>query len=158
MAAKRTPDTFPLAAPTGKPMQIGLLLRTPYLASEHEIDRRLRLGRFRDIRPAHYVVFQVLSQTGSRLTELAAKANMTKQSMQYLVDDLEAAGYLKRSPDPADSRAQIIQGTAKAARLYEAVEQMIGDIEADWAARMGKADFAELKRLLGHLNLCLKGA
>src|SRR5690349_3257528 len=102
------------------PPSLKQLLRLPSLAAEQELDRRLRQGRFDDVRPAHYVVFQVLSKTGDRLTELAAKANMTKQSMQYLVDHLAAAGYLRKTPDPADSRAQIIHATDRAHRLTAA--------------------------------------
>ena len=139
------------------PPSLKQLLRLPSLAAEQELDRRLRQGRFNDVRPAHYVVFQVLSKTGDRLTELAAKANMTKQSMQYLVDHLAAAGYLRKTPDPADSRAQIIHATDRAHRLTVAIAKTTDDIESDWAARMGKGDFATLKRLLTHLNQSLKG-
>ncbi len=136
---------------------LGQLLRAASLAAEHELDRRLRQGKFSDVRPAHYVVFQVISGTGDRLTDLAAKANMTKQSMQYLVDHLEAAGYLRKTPDPADNRGKIIHATDRARRLSETIAKLIADIENDWAARLGKADFAELKNLLVRLNISLKG-
>jgi DNA-binding MarR family transcriptional regulator len=140
------------------PQPLGQLLRTPHQAFEQELERRLRQGRFRDIRTAHLAVFDVLPATGARLTELAAKANMTKQSMQYLVDHLAAAGYLRRTPDPTDSRAQILHGTDRARRLCETLAKLVDDIEIDWAARVGKSDFASLKRLLGQLNHGLKGA
>jgi DNA-binding MarR family transcriptional regulator len=139
------------------PHTLGQLLRAVSLAAEQEVDRRLRQRKFSDVRPAHYVVFQVLSKTGDRLTELAAKANITKQSMQYLVDHLEAAGYLRKTPDPADNRAQIIHATDRAQRLRDAMTKTVGDIEKDWAARMGHGGFATLKRLLGQLDDALKG-
>jgi DNA-binding MarR family transcriptional regulator len=136
---------------------LGQLLRAASLAAEHELDRRLRQGKFADIRPAHLVVFQVISKTGDRLTDLASKANMTKQSMQYLVDHLEAAGYLRKTPDSADHRAQTILATDRARRLSETIGRIIADIENDWAARLGKGDFADLKNLLVRLNISLKG-
>jgi DNA-binding MarR family transcriptional regulator len=140
------------------PKPLGQLLHAAAVAAEHELDRRLRQGKFGDIRPAHYVVFQVLSKTGDRLTELAAKANMTKQSMQYLVDHLEAAGYLQKSPDAGDKRSQIIHATDRARRLGEMIAKITADIETDWAARMGQGDFGTLKRLLARLHHSLKGA
>jgi DNA-binding MarR family transcriptional regulator len=140
------------------PQPLVQLLRTPHQAFEQELQRRMRQGKYRDVRTAHLAVFDVLPVTGARLTELAAKANMTKQSMQYLVDHLVEAGYLRRTPDPADSRAQILHGTDRARRLRETLAKLIDDIDADWAARVGKADFASLKRLLGQLNHGLRGA
>jgi DNA-binding MarR family transcriptional regulator len=137
---------------------LGQLLRAASLAAEHELDRRLRQGKFSDVRPAHYVVFPMLSKTGDRLTDLAGKANMTKQSMQYLVDHLEAAGYLRKTPDPADNRAQIIHATDRARRLSDAMIRIVTDIEKDWEARLGNGDFLQLKRLLGNLNSRLKGS
>ena len=46
--------------------------------------------------------------SGIRLTELAARANMTKQAMAELVAEIERRGYLQRTTDPADRRAKII--------------------------------------------------
>lgn len=48
---------------------------------------------------------------GIRLTELAARANMTKQAMAELVAEIERRGYLQRTTDPADRRAKIIKFT-----------------------------------------------
>ena len=49
--------------------------------------------------------------SGIRLTELAARANMTKQAMAELVAEIERRGYLRRTTDPADRRAKIIEFT-----------------------------------------------
>jgi len=45
---------------------------------------------------------------GSRLTELAARAGMTKQAMGDLVDQCTAWGLVQREPDPLDARAKRI--------------------------------------------------
>src|SRR4029453_982895 len=88
---------------------------------------------------------------GSRLTELAERAGMTKQSMGYLVDYLEEHGYLLRVPDPQDQRAQVIRVTPRAKKLDEAVEAVLEELHADWAAKLGRARFRQLRDLLGEL-------
>ena len=126
-------------------------MKLPYVALERYTDRRLAEMGFGDVRPAHYAVFQVLNPQGSRLTELAGRAGMTKQSMGYLVDYLEKHGYLQRVRDPLDQRAQIIRVTPKARKLDEAVERAIDELHDAWAARMGKARVRQLRTLLGDL-------
>src|SRR5919201_6569095 len=68
-------------------------------------------------------------RTGTRLTDLAERARMTKQGMMLLVDDLESRGLVRRVPDPEDSRAKIVRLTtrgrtyvAEARRALQAVE------------------------------------
>jgi DNA-binding MarR family transcriptional regulator len=141
----------PIYPLSGRPMQMGLLLKLPYVALERYLDRRLRELGFADVRPAHYAVFQALMPEGSRLTELAERAGMTKQSMGYLVDHLEKQGYLQRVPDPTDQRAQTIRVTHKAKKLDEAVEAVLEEMHDAWARRLGKAKFRQLRGLLGDL-------
>jgi len=85
---------------------------------------------------------------GIRLTMLADAALMTKQSMGYLVDDLEALGYVERAPDPTDRRAKVVRLTARGRAVEETVRQVIQQIEADWAARLGQEEYQHLTRLL----------
>ena len=49
-----------------------------------------------------------IAEHGSRLTELAEQAQITKQSAGFLVDQLERAGLVERAPDPADARARLV--------------------------------------------------
>ena len=146
----------PIYPLSGRPMQMGLLLKLPYLAMEQYLTRRLHELGFEEVRPAHFAVFQVMSPQGSRLTELAQRAGMTKQSMGYLVDHLEQHGYLEREADPADSRAQIIRITPKSKKLDAAVEAALEELHDAWAARIGKAKFKQLRGLLGDLVNALR--
>ncbi len=85
---------------------------------------------------------------GIRLTALAEPALLTKQSMGYLVDDLEAHGYVERVPDPTDRRAKVVRLTARGREVEETVRAVIHQLEAEWAARLGEDDYAHLLRLL----------
>lgn len=49
-----------------------------------------------------------LTREGLRLSELAERLGITKQSVGQLVDDLEAEGYVVRIPDPTDGRAKLV--------------------------------------------------
>jgi DNA-binding MarR family transcriptional regulator len=85
---------------------IGALLRIPREAALRQTLDGLAASGYDDIRPAHFTVFQHMPPEGIRLTTLADAALMTKQSMGYLVDELEGRGYVERAADPADRRAR----------------------------------------------------
>lgn len=71
-------------------------------------------------RSGHAVIALTIDRrTGTRLTELAERAHMTKQGMMLLVDDLEGRGFLRRVADPEDARAKIVRLTTKG-RTYVA--------------------------------------
>jgi DNA-binding MarR family transcriptional regulator len=127
---------------------IGALLRIPREATVRRVLAGLAAAGFGDVRPAHFTVFQHMPPEGIRLTALAEEALLTKQSMGYLVDDLEALGYVERVPDPADRRAKVVRLTARGRAVEETVRATIREIEADWAARLGQEEYEHLTRLL----------
>lgn len=130
---------------------VGALLRIPREAATRRVLAGLAAAGFGDVRPAHFTVFQHMPPEGIRLTELADAALLTKQSMGYLVDDLEALGYLERIADPADRRAKVVRMTAKGREVESTVRNTIREIEADWARRMGNEDYQRLLQLLREL-------
>lgn len=127
---------------------IGALLRIPREAALRLVLAGLEAAGFGDVRPATFTVFQHMPPKGIRLTKLADAALMTKQSMGYLVDDLEAQGYVERVPDPADRRAKIVRLTARGQEVERTVREVIQQIEALWAARMGESEYRRLVQLL----------
>lgn len=58
------------------------------------------------ISAAHVHITRHLSLQGSRLTELAQAAGMSKQAMGNLVNQCEAWGLVKRASDSRDGRAR----------------------------------------------------
>lgn len=76
---------------------------------------------------AHLHITRHLDLEGTRLTDLARKAGMTKQAMGTLVDQCEAWGMVQRTPDPSDARARRVAftsvGLAWLAAYQSAVEQ-----------------------------------
>jgi DNA-binding MarR family transcriptional regulator len=131
---------------------LGILLRDPF----QEVVRRVSVGLadagFDDLRPAHTVVFQHIEAGGSRLTDLAERAQITKQSMGYLIDYLERRGYLERRPDPNDRRAALISLTERGWEQVRAALAIIATVEEEWAGRLGRPRMQELRELLGDLR------
>lgn len=135
---------------------IGALLRIPREAALRAVVAGLESAGFGDVRPAHFTVFQHLPVAGMRLTALAEEALLTKQTMGYLVDDLEALGYVERVPDPADRRAKLIRLTPSGRQVDETVRGVIWRLEEEWATRMGEKNYQTLERLLRDLIAILE--
>ncbi len=130
---------------------IGALLRIPFQAVVARIYEGLMVAGYTDIGPSHYVVFQHLPPEGMRLTELAEQAQITKQSMNYLIDYLQECGYVERAPDPADRRAKLVRYTERGRALDRTARQIVKQIEGDWAAHLGEQKMRQLRRLLQEL-------
>jgi DNA-binding MarR family transcriptional regulator len=99
-----------------------------------------------DLRPGHGCVFgNIDPEGGSRLTELAERANMTKQSVGEFASDLEQLGYVERVPDPNDGRAKIIRLTDQGRRAYWIGRQLIDELEREWGERYGNERIVALR-------------
>jgi DNA-binding MarR family transcriptional regulator len=102
-------------------------------------------------RPAHSAVFAQIDPEGSRLSELAHRANMTPQAMGELVDQLESLGYVVRHPDPRDRRAKLIVLTAKGKACVEAAQITIAGLEDEISRRLGARGHRQLRGMLEKL-------
>ncbi len=102
-------------------------------------------------KPSHSAVFAQIELGGSRLTELARKANMTPQAMGELVDELQELGYVERLPDPRDRRAKLITLTERGHACIAAGVATVEGIERRIDAVLGAQGHAELRRLLAML-------
>ncbi|WP_116451665.1 MarR family winged helix-turn-helix transcriptional regulator [Blastococcus litoris] len=135
-----------------EPLNVGLLLFLPYRAMEARVFTGLAEAGFDDVTPAQARVFQRISPHGSRLTDLAAQAGVTKQTAGFLVDQLERAGYVDRVPDPADGRARLVRVAERGARSVEASRAIVAQVEAEWTAHLGEHRMVELREILTDLR------
>ncbi len=127
---------------------LGALLRRPLRALAERVAADLERAGFGDLRPSHLVVFQGLDAAGSRLTDLASRAQMTKQSMGALVDDLERMGYVERLPDAADGRVKIVRRTERGWAAERAARASVGAFDREWAERIGVERMDQFRRVL----------
>jgi len=124
---------------------LGVLLRTGWHGFLDQLFARLAGEGFDDLRPAHSPVFQHLEPGGTRIGVVAERAQMTNQSMGYLVDALEARGYVERRPDPADRRAALVVITDRGREQIAAARRQIAAIEREWEQRLGSQKMAALR-------------
>jgi DNA-binding MarR family transcriptional regulator len=131
---------------------LGILLREPFQEVVRRVSAGLAEAGFDDLRPAHTAVFQHIQAEGSHLTDLAVRAQITKQSMSYLVDQLEHRGYLERRPDPNDRRATLICLTERGWDQVRTALALIAALEAEWTEKLGEERIEELRAALTELR------
>jgi DNA-binding MarR family transcriptional regulator len=142
--SSRLPETTARATPEN----LAILLREPFQAMTDELLARLAARGHGTVRQPHAAVFEFLDDGGTRVSVLAERARITKQSMAELVAHLEAAGYVTRAPDPQDGRAKLVRATAKGREVYAIARETVGDVEQRLAERLGARDLARLRALL----------
>lgn len=116
------------------------------------VDGGLAAGGFGDLRRSQGVVFEMIDPAGSRITDMARRARMTKQGMGQLVAGLEALGYVERRSDPADQRAKLVALTARGQAAVAAGLTALTDLEASWAQRLGERRARDLRAAL--VDIC----
>jgi DNA-binding MarR family transcriptional regulator len=138
--------------PVAEIPNLGVLLREPFLFGSDLLHRHFAEQGHPEVRAPHGAVMQFLDNEGSRVTDLARRAQITKQSMAELVGHLERHGYVERVPDPSDRRAKLVRATSKGMEVHAIAGRFITRLEREWAQRLGKAKMKQLKALLLDLN------
>jgi DNA-binding MarR family transcriptional regulator len=134
------------------PDNLGILLREPFRIASARLHNRFAERGHPEVRTPHGNVFQFLDAGGTRVSVLAERAQVTKQSMAELVAHLERHGYVERVPDPSDRRAKLVRSTARGQEVYEIARQFVIDMEAEWTAQLGERKMDTLRGLLKELN------
>ena len=86
---------------------------------------------------AHIHITRHLSTSGSRLTELAQSAGMSKQAMGDLVNQCEAWGLVTREPDLYDKRARRVVFTESGLLWLEAFRCAVAQAEEEFRQAVG---------------------
>lgn len=127
------------------------LLGEAYSALGHKIVAGVVEAGFPQ-RPAHSGVFAHIDvEGGTRLTELARRANITPQAMGELVDDLERMGYVARRPDPEDRRAKLIVLTPRGVACVQAAFETIQGIEGRLGQLLGEEQLVAMREALDRI-------
>jgi DNA-binding MarR family transcriptional regulator len=90
------------------------------------------------ISAAHVHITRHLALGGSRLTDLARAAGMSKQAMGDLVDQCTAWGLVQREPDPLDARARRVVFTPVGLAWLQAFKDAVAQAETEFREAVGK--------------------
>ena len=145
---------LPRRPPSGTD-NFGNLFRDPTLAGQEMVADEMARRGFADLRPALLAVAQHVGAGGTRITDLAARAWLTKATVVHAVDELERLGYVRREPDPSDGRAKLVVPTERIHAAERKAREAIADIRAAWAALAGEAELAALETGLRRLRAAL---
>lgn len=132
-------------------LPIGQLLGRSLRIFREDLFRAGQLAGYHDLRESHLQVFGVIDRDGTRLTELASRANMTSPSMAELVDQLEELGYVERTPDTTDGRAKLIRLTLQGRRLVRETLRVVDNLETKYRQVVGAEEFEAACRVLQDL-------
>ena len=99
-----------------------------------------------DAKAGHAAVFMNIDRrSGTRLTDLARRAGITKQGMMLVVDDLEQRGYVRRVPDAEDARAKVVRLTARGRRYVAEARRAMAALEARVRRELGERRYEALR-------------
>ena len=94
------------------------------------------------------LVLNVDRRSGTRLTELARRAGVTKQAMMVIVDELEIRGLVRRTPDPDDGRAKVVRLTARGRTFAAECRRAVAAVDARAKRALGGRRFDALREAL----------
>ena len=121
-----------------------LLMRAGRLYQQQAMARVLK--RIPSAKPAHTALFEHIDLGGTRLTEIARRARVSKQAVGQLVDELEKQGLVERQPDPDDARAQRVCFTDAGLEQLVAGIDALDELELELGGDAGAMTLDRLRR------------
>jgi DNA-binding MarR family transcriptional regulator len=106
---------------------------------------------FPGLRVSHYRLLELIPSDGSRITDLAELAGMTKQGLGQHVDYLQKLGYTESERLSGDRRVRLVRRTARGDEAAAFSVAAIERVEAVWIERLGPDRFEELRETLREL-------
>jgi len=136
---------IPSTAGRARPTNLATACREAFVALNDRVFVRLAERGHADVRAAHGAVFQHLDDTGTTVSVLAERAQITKQAMAELVLYLENRGYVSREPDPDDRRAKLVRVTERGREVVAIAQGLVPELEDRISAVLGAARVEALR-------------
>lgn len=116
---------------------IGRLLNNAVRRFESRVFELLSGAGRPEARLTHLNLTRNLDVAGTRITELACRAEMTKQAMGELVVQCEDLGLVRRESDPTDARAKIVKFTSSGLEWLAAFKSALERAEREMRRELG---------------------
>jgi DNA-binding MarR family transcriptional regulator len=145
---------IPVTAGRERPANLAVLMREAFVALNDLVIDRLGERGHGVVRPSHGAVFQYLDDTGTTVSLLAERAQMTKQAMAELVRHLEMHGYVVRIPDPEDRRAKLVIPTDRGREVIDIAQELVPELESRVIVVLGAERVQALRDDLEAIRRC----
>ena len=135
---------------------LGFLLAKAAQRWNELLAERFAAEGYAEVRPSYgSLLVPLFEEDGLRMSELAARARLTKQTMTTMVRLLERDGLVRREADPADGRATRVYLTARSRAFRPVAERVLRDLDRAVRVSLSTADVDRLTAMLkGVMSLC----
>ena len=133
--------------------ELAHLLRVAARAMERDALDAIRLAGFEMVAPRHFTLFRVLDPetSGTRISDLARDADVSRQAIQQVVTELESFGIVETLGDPDDGRVRLVRYTKFGRTGFERCMAEFARLEHEYEERLGARRARELRRALRDL-------
>jgi DNA-binding MarR family transcriptional regulator len=133
-------------------MHIGVLMFIANRAAETRVSEAVHRAGYSEITLAQARIGARIAPEGTRLTELAEQAQISKQTATHLIDQLERGGYVERTVDPTDGRGRLVRFTKKGSDVIRIAREEEAKIDDEWTAHLGTRQMRQLREALTKLR------
>jgi DNA-binding MarR family transcriptional regulator len=127
---------------------LGIRLGLAYAAFVDWLNAEMAAAGFDDLGPTYGYMFRALAQAPATLSSLADGLHMTTQGAAKILAEMEAKGYVRRSPHPTDARARLVRLAERGQLALRTARDLHERFERRLAARVGGDGTAALRRSL----------
>lgn len=127
---------------------LGQLLLRAFRWFDEGLVARLHAAGWPELTRAHSLLFAVTDQHGTRISELARRAGVTRQSAHQLVTELVRLGLMELRADPANKSAKLAVPTVEGRRSVQAALRAIAELERELSVRIGPDQVIRLRDAL----------
>ena len=131
---------------------VGRLLLHCFRVHENRVLARTHEAGYPEVRRAYLNVLRHIDFEGTRLIELARRANVTKAAMGQLVAACERADLVRITIDPDDRRAKLVRFSLRGKRLMKTIEGIMSGLEKEFSGVLGEAQYATFRTMLQRLR------
>jgi DNA-binding MarR family transcriptional regulator len=132
---------------------LGFLLAKAMQRWNELLAERFAANGYADVRPSYgSVLLPLFEEDGLRMSELAKRARLSKQTMTEMVRRLERDALVERRSDPSDGRASLIFLTARSRAFEPVAAGVLDELDRLVRRRLDAERVEELKAALRELS------
>jgi DNA-binding MarR family transcriptional regulator len=149
MARPRSTPIRPGTPTAPSRANLGFLLAKAGQRWNELLAERFAAHGFAEVRPAYgSILIPLFEEDGLRMSELARRARLSKQTLTTLLPRLERDGLIERRSDPDDRRAVLVFLTARARAFAPIAAAVLAGLDDDVTRAVGMRDLATTTRVL----------